>query len=146
MIASLFSKFLFLFSLSILGSVVVAADAGTAVTPIEYATLRIPDSLAARDTILSGLLVKRQSCSQQGEGDCPAPIGQCCPVGNTCCTGYCCNSNEYCSDVDNVPGCCLIGTVCNKPPSGKGGALSNSYPGQTLGSLSVVLALYFFAF
>jgi len=144
MLTSLISRFFLVFYLSILASL-VAADKGAAVTPIEYSTLRLPDALATRDTVLFGLL-KRQSCGQLGEGDCPAPVGQCCPVGNTCCTGYCCNSDEYCSDVDNVPGCCLVGTVCNAPPKSKNSALSNIFPRRALGLSSVILAFYLFAF
>ncbi len=41
--------------------------------------------------------------------------------------------SEYCSDVDNVPGCCLIGTVCNKPPSGKGERCLTATPGRPSG-------------
>ncbi|KLO11052.1 hypothetical protein SCHPADRAFT_906361 [Schizopora paradoxa] len=85
MFPSLPSKFFLVFFLSILVSFVAADDDATA---IEYGRLRLrsPDTLATRDTnILHGLL-KRQTCAQQGEGDCPAPIGQCCPVGNTCCS------------------------------------------------------------
>ncbi|KAJ7252203.1 hypothetical protein C8J57DRAFT_1351368, partial [Mycena rebaudengoi] len=76
-----------------------------------------------RQTVITGLLVSRQSCPPGYAG---CPDGRCCQVGGQCCgTGHCCDPSSWCyvrgriccsrtqNGCDNQ-GCCDFGDNCCK--------------------------------
>ncbi|KAJ7093794.1 hypothetical protein C8R44DRAFT_815137 [Mycena epipterygia] len=81
-----------------------------------------PQGNSRRQTVISGLLVSRQSC-EAGFGLCSNGI--CCRVGGQCCTkgDYCCDPGNWCyatgccktseGGCDNL-GCCPLGDNCCK--------------------------------